>query len=225
VTILNSYLELEIGRAAAGGAANGNHRRLRGSPTGSLVTTKHEADYASLAAAGRIYTAQFGVVTNAVASVTDIPTTGGHFCLYNGASASGVAPISLHILSVGWASASGTVGIGAFAVGGVSGLAQASAVTTTAGNIIKSTSGSTRATSATADSTLTLTSQPAWAILGNYNGVSGVGIGFGSVLETKGMFIVPPTFVFALAIVSPTGTSPAFLASITYAEVETDAYV
>ncbi len=200
---------------------DGVERPLRLSERGSLVTARYEPDYASLAAAGRVYTAQFGVVADGVASVTDIPTTGGHFCLYNGASASSAAPINLHILSVGFASVSGTIGIGAFLVGGVSGGAQASAVTTTAGYLLKSTSGSTRATSATADSTLTLTTAPAWSILGNYNGVSGVGIGFGSVLDVKGMFIVPPTYVFALAVVSPTGTTPKFTASITYAEVET----
>ena len=185
---------------------------------GGLKTNQVTPDLYQLAEAGRIYTAQFGVVTNAVASVTDIPTTGGHFCLYNGNTSA--SRLNLAILSIGWMSASGTVGIGAALVGGVSGGAQASAVTTTSGNIIKSTCGSARTTAATADSTLTLTTQPAWAILGNYNSVSGVGIGFGSVIDVQGMYIVPPTYVFAAAVVSPTGTSPAFLCSITYAEIE-----
>lgn len=188
--------------------------------TGGLKTAQTTPEHWQLSQAGRIYTAQFGVVTNAVASVTDIPTTGAHFALYNG-NATGIGGTSLAILGWGVASASGTIGIGAFVVGGVTGAAQGSAVTTTAGNIIKSTSGSSRTTAATADSTLTLTNQPAWAILGNVNTVSGVAIGYGANnYSMNGMFIVPPTFVFALAVVSPTGTSPTFLASITYAEIE-----
>ena len=176
--------------------------------------------YWELARSGRIYTAQFGVVTNAVASVVDIPTTGAHFGLYNGNPA-GVGSKHLAILGWGVASASGTIGIGAFVVGGVSGGAQAAAVTTTSGNLIVSDCGATRTTAATADSTLTLTTAPAWGILGNVNTVSGVGIGYGAVdYGVGGRFIVPPTYVFALAVVSPTGTSPKFLASITYAEIE-----
>lgn len=186
---------------------------------GGLKTSRHLPSYYELAKAGRIYTAQFGVVTNAVASVVDVPTTGAHFALWNG-NTSGQGGLNLAILGWGVASASGTVGIGAFVVGGVSGGVQAT-VSTTAGNIIKSACGSTRTTAATADSTLTLTTQPAWGILGNVNTVSGVAIGYGANnYAVESMFLVPPAFVFALAVVSPTGTSPAFLASITYAEIE-----
>ena len=209
------------------GAHSALQRYAEGSQTsvpldvyGGLRTSQHLPPLYELTKAGRVYTAQFGVVANAVASVTDIPTTGAHFALYNGNTA-GLGGLSLVILSVGWASASGTVGIGAFAVAGVSGGAQAAALTTTAGNLIKSCSGSTRTSAATADSTATLTTAPAWEIIGNYNGVSGVGIGFGSVHDPKGGFLVPPTYVFGVAIVSPTGTTPAFLCSIKYAEVET----
>ena len=185
----------------------------RGALKADMVSSKYHA----LAEAGLIYTAQFGVVTNAVASVVDIPSTGGHFCLWNGATA-GRGAVNYSILSVGWASASGTVGIGAFAVAGVSSGVQAT-VSTTSGNLIYSACGSTRPTSAKADSTLTITSQPAWGIIGNYNSVSGVGIGFGSVFYADGMFSVPPAFLFAVAVVSPTGSSPAFLCTITYAEI------
>lgn len=200
---------------ADGTTTNARLDNFAGQLTSQTLPSKWE-----LARSGRIYTAQFGVVTNAVASVTDIPTTGAHFALYNGNTA-GVGGKCLAILGWGVASASGTLGIGAFVVGGVTGGAQASAATTTAGNIIKSTCGSTRTTAATADSTLTLTTQPAWAILGNVNTVAGVAIGYGATnYGMEGMFIVPPAYIFALAVVSPTGTSPAFLASITYAEIE-----
>lgn len=200
-------------------SASETQTNLSQSRLGGLKTDRIVPDYHLLAEAGRIYTAQFGVVTNAVASVTDIPTTGGHFCLWNGAT-SGRGAVGYSILGWGVASASGTIGIGAFVVGGVSGGVQAT-VTTTAGNIIKSACGSTRTTAAAADSTLTITTQPAWAILGNVNTVSGVAIGYGANSNTVGgMFLVPPGFVFALAVVSPTGTSPAFLASITWAEIE-----
>jgi len=189
---------------------------------GGQKTSRHLPSFYELSQAGRIYTAQFGVVTNAVASVTDIPTTGAHFALWNGESA-GRGARSYYILGFGVASASGTVGIGAFVVGGVSG-AQ-STVTTTSGNIIKNCSGplaDPRTSLAAADSTLTLTTQPAWAILGNVNTVSGIAIGYGATnYGMAGLFRVPPTCCFALAVVSPTGSTPAFLASITWAEVET----
>ena len=202
--------------------ASGSQTNVGLAMDGSLKVTTVLPRYYELARSGRIYTAQFGVVADAVASVTDIPTTGGHFCLYNG-NATGLGGKSLVILGWGVASASGTIGIGAFVVGGVSGGAQAAALTTTAGNIIKSNSGSSRTTAATADSTATLTTQPAWGILGNVNTVSGVAIGYGAVdYSVEGMHIVPPTYVFALAVVSPTGTTPKFTASITFAEIESE---
>ena len=86
--------------------------------SGSLVTARREPDYYELAREGRIYCAQPGLVTNAVASVVDTPTTGAHWALYNAAPAN--SNVALLILGVSFFSASGTIGIGASLVGGVS---------------------------------------------------------------------------------------------------------
>lgn len=187
---------------------------------GGLKTARTIPAHHHLAEAGRIYTAQFGVVTNAVASVTDVPTTGAHFALWNGETA-GAGARCYSILGIGVSSASGTTGIGISVWGGVSSAAQ-STVTTTSGNLIKSCAGSSAYTSkAAADSTLTLSGAPAWAMLGVSNTIAGVALGYGySNYALEGMFYVPPTYVFALAVVGLTGTSPAFLATITWAEIE-----
>jgi len=207
--------------SALGYGADGTQYLAKGTANRGQAVGQVEPAYFELARAGRIYTAQFGVVTNAVASVVDVPTTGAHFALYNGNTAA--SGLHLAILGYGVTSASGTVGIGAAIVGGVSGGAQAAALTTTAGNLIVSDCGSSRTTAATADSTVTLTTAPAWGILGTTNTISGVAIGYGMAdYNVNGRFIVPATYVFALAVVSPTGTSPKFIASITYAELKGD---
>lgn len=222
MTIYNSYLEGEVGRAD--NMTRGVHRRLRMTGNQNLTVAQYEPEYTGMAEAGRIYCAQPGVVANAIASAVDTPTTGAQWALYNGAPAT--SNIALLILGVSFFSASGTIGIGAALLGGVSSAAQASAVTTTAGNLIYSTCGSSRTTVATYDSTLTLTGQPAWMALATSNTPSGVAIGYGgSNYDLKGMFLVPRTYCFAMAVVSPTGTNPAFLASVVYAEVETTNYV
>lgn len=189
---------------------------------GALKVDSVLGRYSTLAAKGVLYVASAGVVANAVACVADVATTAAQWALYNG-NATGQGGYHLHILGVSAWQASGTPAVNASIMVGLSGAAQAAALTAHTGSVVKGCTGSTsRASSAVLAASATLTSAAAWMNLGgnNQSATAGVGSAF-PFIDLGGAFVVPPTWVFGVNILSGVGTSAKYGVSILYAEIPT----
>lgn len=180
-----------------------------------------EPDYLELARVGRTYVAAHGVVTNAIASVTDVPTTTAAMCLAN-ADSSGTKYLA--VLRAGFYCASGTVGIGAMLLGAVTSTRIATTPTANAtGVTIQSTRGTGPACVAFFKDGVTIPSGSTWFPLVGFPDAPGVGIGAGvTPADLKGAYIIPPLFGFGLSVLSPTGTTPKFNFFVEFAQLELD---
>lgn len=187
---------------------------------GGLKTANVEPSLFALAEAGRIYSASTGVVADGVAPVQEIAEAGAFtgVALYNGNTAA--STLSLVIISVGAFLCSGTPDVHSTLMGGVG--QSAAALATTAGNTLKSTSGSARTTAATFKSSSTLaTKQIGNAVLGCFETTATAKVGAGLVAHIPwGMFVVPATYSFAAYVFAGAGTSPLYGFTIVYAEIE-----
>ena len=170
---------------------------------------------------GRTYVASQGVVANAVVCVVDVPTTAAKYALYNGYAITTKTRLIIHRASL-WL-ASGTADTGASLLVGLSSAVQSSAPTAATGAVIKSSSNSTRATSAIFAGATTLAGAAAWeSVAAVANGAS-TPPGTGAVSDDlSGMFIVSPTYALGFAVLSGLGTTAKWGISIRFSEVELD---
>lgn len=189
---------------------------------GALKVSSVAPNLFELAEAGRLYSANTGVVADGLAPVQEFQTTGAYagVALYNGNTAA--SGLSLVILSVGtYLNSATAVAIHSTLMGGVG--KSAAALTTTSGNLIASCSGSSRTTAATFKSTPTLgtTGLTSASVLANYEWVTAATVGGGPFCHIPwGMYVVPAGWSFGAYVLAGAGTSPLFGFSIVYAEIE-----
>lgn len=207
------------------GAHTAFQRYAEGTPTnvgltvdGSLKTSQTLPSRHELAKAGRIYCWSSATAT-AKAPVTAIPTTAAIFALYNGNPA-GLGGLALSILGFSYFQVSGTAGLGAAIIAGVSPTIQAAAVTSATNAIKTSTSGSARASAATFGTDITLAGTPAWNVWGGSNQPAAVQVGAGVYVPVNGELLVPAGFCLGMSVLSPVGTTALYGMTVVYAEIE-----
>jgi len=215
------------GHTAFARYAEGTQTNVGLAVDGSLKVNTTLPPYYELAKAARIYVASSGAGT-AQASTATVPTTTAPFALWNGSNGAtggggGTGGVSYLILGVSFWTFSGTFGIGALLLGGVSSVVQGGAVSALASSTVKSTSSSTsRASAGVLGANITLAGAPSWMALGSAATTgAAANLGLGAFVRTDGMFLVQPGFCFGVACVTTQTSSPLFGASILYAEVET----
>jgi len=189
---------------------------LSQSGLGGLKVSNIEPSRHKLAEAGRIYSWSSATAT-AKAPVTAIPTTAAIFALWNGNTAA--STLQLSILGIGYFQVSGTAGLGAALIAGVTGTSQ-TAVTSATNAIKGSCSGSTRTSAATFGTDITLGATPSWAIWGGTNQPAAVQVGAGVYVPINGELLVPTGCCLGMSVLSPAGTNALYGMSVIYAEIE-----
>ena len=185
-----------------------------GDSLGNLHVAQGNAEYAALAANGKIYIAN-SLASTAFAPAAAPPTTSPAWVLWNGDSQR-----SLVMLSCGCISISGTLGLGLSMVGGVTTQAQLDATMAAyAGAVVRNANGGAADANVRLVSNPTILGTPAYDILATRDQVSAASVGSGLQADLKGAFIVPPGYAFALEIVAPVGTTALFAVSFRFASL------
>lgn len=188
---------------------------------GSLAMAQVEPRYLELTRFGRVYVASGGVVANAVAPVTDCPTTAAAYALYNGYAAN--TNRCLVPLLVTSRSSSGTMGLGAGLMVGVTSTVQASAVANGTGVVLGYAGGSTAvSTSATLGSGVTLAAAPAWITVASVEQPAAVQLGAAMHAWLDGLFIVRPGCCLGITVLAPAGTTAKYTTDVIWAELQMD---
>lgn len=210
--ILSRFIVKQFGQDTQG---------LSGTGAGSVRVAELEPPFTELGRAGRRFVASPGVVANAVAPVTDMPTTASMYAVYNGEPASGKSYL---IEALSGYLASGTAAVGATIICGVTTGAQAAVPAAGTGVLVKSASGSALGTRAVYASGLALTNAPAWFPIGGNGQSAGTTPGLGGypLMLPPGMFIVPPGYCFAMHVLSGAGTSAKYSLGCIWSELELD---
>lgn len=154
-----------------------------------------------LAAAGSKWSGGPGIATGVgQAPNTAIPTTAAQFVLANGNAAAGKCYVMdrMTILQL-----SGTAAVGS---GVVVTIFKAAAPAMGTGMVIINKSASNRTSNATVSVAQTLTTASWFAVAANGNPATSTNGGFYVVFD--GDIIIPPGWVFGVAVISGTGTSP-----------------
>lgn len=201
--------------------AEGSQTNVGLNVDGSLKVNQTLPPKFAMAAAGRLYVASAGTHAG-IAPVQAVPTTAAAWALYNG-NATGIGGLSLLVYEANFWVVSGTTGVGASFFTGVSPTVQASAVAAVALSIVKSSSGSPRATAATLGVNVTLAGTPAWMCRGGLPqlaAASQLGLSLPVNVKFEGGCLIPAGFAMGLTVLSPAGTTPLYGVSVEYAEVE-----
>lgn len=206
----------EISKQSAGTIIND---RLTGFQ--SKAVAQFEPHYFELSRSGRVFAYSGGVVANAIAPVADVPTTASMYTLWNGESAGGKVLVPL-LVSV--RASSGTLGLGAALLCGVTTAAQASAVANSTGVVGPGyLGGSSSVTTAAKFATgVTLAGAPAWVAVASDQHVAAISVGAGIQFQPQGLFIVRPGFCLGIHVLAPLGTTAKFTADVIWAELNPD---
>ena len=207
---------LKIAKFAAGSITSD---RLTGYQ--SKAVAQFEPPYFELARSGCIFGYSGGVVANAVAPVQDAPTTAAAYCLYNGYAAGGKVLVPL-LVSV--RASSGTMGLGAALLLGVTVIAEATPVANGTGVVGPAYLGGSRSvsTSAKLGSGVTLDAACAWMAVASIAQPAAVQTGAGINFEPKGMFIVRPGCLLGITVLAPAGTTAKYTTDVIWAELAPD---
>lgn len=193
---------------------------IKATNRGSLRTAL--AEPARLCEPASRYVYSPGVVANGIIPVADMPTTAAAMALWNGESAGGKS-YAIEVASAH--SASGTMGIGASLIVGVTPVAQAAAVANGTGVVLGSCTGDpSSGTRAKFGTGITLTGAPAWVPVATTKGISEVNVGNAMIAYLDGLYIVPPGFCFAMNVLAPVGTTAKYSFSVTWRELILNAY-
>lgn len=188
---------------------------------GSKVVTQFEPPFLELSRRGQVFSISGGVVANAAVPVLDVGTTAAAYSFWNGEAVGGKVCVPL-LITV--RSASGTLGLGASLMLGLSPTVQASAVANSTGVVGPGFIGGSTAVSSNARlaTGITLAGSPAWVAVASTQHVAAVSIGAGLNFEPKGLWIVRPQYALGIAILAPTGTTAKFTADVVWAEMSLD---
>jgi hypothetical protein len=202
---------------------NGATLPLRMTPgLGSLAVAQAEGEGDEASRAGARFKVQASGATG-IAPVQALPTTAAQWLLYNPANSDVVA----YIDEIGEWLASGTAGAGATVLAAICALAN---LPTTRPNA--STAGcapvncsprSKRASQLIVVASQTLAANPGWDPIAWMNPANTV-LGQTQMIndQIKGRIILPPDSALALAVISPTGTTPLFVPHASWREYSAD---
>jgi hypothetical protein len=182
----------------------------------SLAAAQVEAEAAEMTRAGRRFSAVGS--TSGVAPVQAVPTTTAAWALYNADSNKSyvIDAVSFWLLS-------GTAGVGGTIIGIVSPITATPPANATGAAFASNSAGgvATKAIIASSYTLPTLSGAVQWFLVGGQaGGIPGVGGGFSA--DVKGKVIVPPGKVLGLSLLAPAGSSPLFIAGVTWYESELD---
>lgn len=202
--------------------SNGSQVSPRMTGSSSIAVTHFEPPRTDIGRMGARFCASAGVVANAIAPVTDIPTTASMYVLQNNYAAASRNCLVVEQLGV-W-HASGTAGLGGMVIGGVPGSPHGSVLANSTGVVgPKSLSASSKQSTASWATGATLAAAPAWIALKELTLISEVAIGKGAVIDLNGLFIVPPGgYYAAFHVLSPAGTASKFSMSVVWSELQLD---
>jgi len=200
--------------------ANGTLTTPRVTKRSSLAVESIEADGYDMSRAGKRFCFSGGVVANAQVPVVERPTTTAKYALYNGNGDGGAVYVIDLVAAV---MASGTAGLGAGLLIGVTSTVQAEAVSNGTGVVLGNPSGNTVATTnAKFGNAITLAAAPSWICVGSLDQAASVSIGSGIVAGPdvlRGMFIVRPRCCLGIVVLAPTGTTAKFTCDVMWHEV------
>ena len=167
MTILNSYLEGKV-NPPSGHDPNGTNQHLRLTNKGSLAVAQYEVPGMGASKANRRFHFSPGVLSGAVASIQEMPTTASMYVLQNQYSADTRIHLVVDQVTAFLFSGTGSVG-GVVMIAGIPASPHASALSNSAGVVgPKSNTGSTARTSSAVWATgATLASAPAWFAVGS----------------------------------------------------------
>jgi hypothetical protein len=184
----------------------------------SLAVAQVESEALEMTRSGRRFTGVFS--TTGIAPVQAVPTTAAAWALYNGDPAK-----SYVIDNINGALLSGTAGVGGAFLCIVAPLN--AAVAAAAGSAVGSRSGSNMSSKAVLGINYTLSALSTNVQWGFVEAVvspsAALGAGSGGITaDVHGRIIVPPGKVLGISLVAPAGTTPLYLAGVTWHEVELD---
>jgi hypothetical protein len=197
--------------SSAENLGSGVVRAIKGTNRGSLRCAEAEPFRAAFVRDRYCYSP--GVVANASAPVTDMPTTAAAMCLYN------ADPVkSLFIEKVMAHSASGTMGLGEGLIVCKSGGPQAAAVANGTGVVSGKLGGGTNNTLAKFGAAITLTSAGAWITVATAMQVSAVQLGAAMIADLDGLIEIPPLYCLGMSVLAPAGTTAKYSFGVVWSE-------
>lgn len=206
------------GQMPSSAAPEQDNLQTRATAWRSAAVAQFEPPMFELARTGRIYIATTGTATS-VASVNAVPTTAAAWALYNGYSTGRGGTVLVPLAASFWGAAGSTHTLGSQLLVGLSPTAQAAAVTTAANAFVKSASASTRVSSATFGTGVTLAGTPAWMAFEGALPTAAAISGGGRSSRLDGMFVVPQGYALGFTVLSQ-GITGTFGVSVAFAELD-----
>lgn len=200
---------------------NDTYRGVRLTGLGSQAIAVTEPSYVELNRANKIFGAVVGNGATFKAPVTAVPTTTATWAIWNGEPDGGKSYV---ILQAGFFLASGTAAVGASLIAAVSNIRHATQ-SAYASTVIHSMGGGGKTTKAVLANAVTIAgTQPPWVQLaadGSLTAAATIGQGL-VARDLGGLYLVRPGGVFALDVLSGTGTTALYGVSVIWAELELD---
>lgn len=200
----------------------GADQELRLTSMGSLSVAQAELPMVEAVRTGRFFKGGCGIIANAIAPDTAIPTTSAALALFNGEPDGGR---TIFIEALSFALLSGTAAAGAALFAAVSNGKLATAVSAMAtGYGVGPASGLTKHKSAALFGTgITLPASSVWDLIGANFQLAAANVGQGDQpFEIRGGIAIPPGYALGLSVVSGAGTTPKYGIGVRFAELEVD---